>query len=54
MYYIKQIAKILNVNEMVARKVFERMVLDFSEASQEAFEREARFIYNRYFTFDSR
>lgn len=46
MYWIKEIMKVLNCDESMARVVRDRMILDFSEASRESFECEARFAYN--------
>lgn len=46
MLYIKQIIALLGCDHKTAIVVFENMILDFSEASKEEFEREARFIYN--------
>jgi hypothetical protein len=46
MYWVKQIQQLLNVDEGLARQVMDYMSLDFSEASQEEFERSA------WITFD--
>jgi hypothetical protein len=46
MFYIKQIMALFGCDFETAVKVQENMVLDFSEASKEEFEREAHFIYN--------
>lgn len=46
MLYIRQIMELLNIDELSARKVMDRMVLDFSEASNEAFEREVFFVHS--------
>jgi hypothetical protein len=45
MLYIKQIMSLFNCDKDTAYQVFQNMVLDFSEASTEQFEREAQFIY---------
>ena len=45
MIYIKQIMQLFNCDKDVAYKVFQNMVLDFSEATTEQFEREAQFIW---------
>jgi hypothetical protein len=45
MIYIKQIMELFNCDKDAAYTVFQNMVLDFSEASTEQFEREAQFIY---------
>ena len=45
MLYIKQIMNLFNCDKDTAYKVFQNMVLDFSEASTEQFEREAQFIW---------
>ena len=44
MLYIKQIMNLFNCDKDTAYQVFQNMVLDFSEASTEQFEREAQFI----------
>jgi hypothetical protein len=45
MIYIKQIMELFNCDKDAAHTVFQNMVLDFSEASTEQFEREAQFIW---------
>jgi ribosomal protein L7/L12 len=45
MLYIKEIRDLLGISLEEAEEVFNEMVLDFSEATQEEFEREATFIY---------
>ena len=47
MLYIKQIMELLGCDKETAHIVRINMVLDFSEATDEQFEREARFIYSR-------
>ena len=46
MFYIKQIMALLECDYATAAVIQAHVVLDFSEASKEEFEREARFIYN--------
>ena len=46
MLYIRQIMEILLVDEFTARKVMNRMNLDFSEATKEAFFNEVWFVWN--------
>jgi len=52
MIYIKQIMQLFNCDKDVAYKVFQNMVLDFSEASTEQFEREAQFIWFQMITIE--
>jgi hypothetical protein len=52
MIYIKQIMNLFNCDEAAARKVFQNMVLDFSEATTQQFEREAQFIWFQIITIE--
>ena len=45
MLYIKQIQAMFNVSFEEAEKIMDGMCLDFSEASHEEFEREAKHAY---------
>jgi len=45
MLYIKEIRDLFGISLEEAEEIFDEMVLDFSEATQEEFEREATFIY---------
>jgi hypothetical protein len=47
MLWISEIEKVLGCDEDMAFKVYERMVIDFSECTNEEFEREVRFAYSR-------
>lgn len=45
MLWINEIMKLLKCDNKTAHQVFQNMVLDFSECTNEQFEREAQFIY---------
>jgi hypothetical protein len=45
MLWINEIMKLLNCDNNTAWTVYNNMVLDFSECTNEQFEREAQFIY---------
>lgn len=48
MYWIKEIQKLFNIDAIFAREIYDRMYLDFSEASQEEFEREAQYQMDKF------
>ena len=45
MIYIKTISQMFNCDLEIARKVFQNMIIDFSECTDEQFKREAEFIF---------
>ena len=48
MIYLKEIQAMFGVSYVEAVKIMDDMYLDFSEASQEEFEREANRAYSRF------
>jgi len=47
MLYVNKIKELCGCDTETAYKVFQNMVIDFSECTQEQFDREALFVFSR-------